>query len=257
MIDIHSHILPNIDDGCKSIEESLELLKLAEKNGVSDVILTPHFMFGTEYNKENEEKKKRFLELQKKVEEEKIQVHLYLGNEVFVEYNMIKYVKEDKILTLNGSRYLLFELPRFEIFHGVLDEVFSLETEGLVPILAHPERYEMIINHPNYALTLKERGVLFQSNLGSFLGLYGKSVQETAILLLKHQCIDFIASDVHTPHHCHYQKIKEVKEMLKKYISEREIETLFVQNPQKVLRNEDLEGREPVPFKKKLFGKWK
>lgn len=257
MIDIHSHILNNIDDGCKTIEESLELLRLAESYGVSDIILTPHFMFGTEYQKENEEKMKLFDELKKSVQNENISINLYLGNEVFVENNMVSYLKENKIQTLNNSKYLLFELPRFEEFKGAFDEVFSLETEGIIPVLAHPERYEIIIQNPIYALKLKERGVLFQSNIGSFLGIYGHQIAETAMLLIKHNCIDFIASDVHSKKHCHYKKIQELKELLKKYITEEEIETLFVKNPQKILQNEVVEPKEPISFKKTLFGKWK
>jgi len=257
MIDIHNHILPCLDDGANSFDESLELIQSAYFYGVKEIILTPHFMFGTDYQASNKEKKESFEVLVNLVKEKNIPVNLYLGNEVFIESNLVDFLHQDKIMPLANSQYLLFELPRFDVFHGVLDEIFSLESQGIIPILAHPERYKIIMDNPNAALQFKERGVLFQANLGSFVGIYGKKIQEMACLLLKHHCIELIASDVHHQKHCHYKRIEEVKRILKKYISEEEITMLLENNPKKIIMHEKIDVLEPAPFKKNLFGKWK
>jgi len=257
VIDIHSHILPGVDDGSENFEESLELIRMALACGVHDIILTPHFMFGTEYNVENEKKILLYHELKQKILDENINVNLYLGNEVFVENNMLDLLKQNKILTLNNSKYLLFEVPRHDEFRGLYDIVFELETNGITPILAHPERYRFIMENPSVVEKLKEQGVLFQSNLSSFLGVYGKQVQETAFLLMKHHCVEFIASDIHKPKHCHYKNIEAVQRLLKKFMSADEILEVFETNPAKVIKNEIVEVKEIVPFKKNLFGKWK
>ena len=111
MIDIHSHILPGIDDGSKSFEESMELIRSASSNGVTDIIATPHYIVGSDYMINNEEKRKLLLKLKKQIKKEEIPINLYLGNEVFVENNMLELRKKKEITTLHNSKYLLFELP--------------------------------------------------------------------------------------------------------------------------------------------------
>lgn len=257
MIDIHSHILPNIDDGADNISESIDLIKKALENGVTDIILTPHYMFGTVYIKDNEAKRNIFYKLVQEVKEKGITVNLYLGNEVFVENSILDFLKDNKIMTLNNSKYLLFELPRFDTYQGLFDLIFYMKQNNIEPVLAHPERYKMIIDNPKVALELKNREVLFQANIGSFAGIYGSEIKNTAILLLKHHCIDFIASDIHHVKHCHYDLVKDVKKLLLKYISADEVEKLLNTNPSKILNNEDIVYQEVIPFKKNIFGKWK
>lgn len=256
MIDLHSHILPSIDDGASSMEESLELLEKAVFYGVTDLVLTPHFIVGS-YDADNEKKILLLEELKQKVSERNLPISLYLGNEVFVENNLLELLETGKITTLHRSRYLLFEVPRLDLYQGIYDIIFFLQSKGIRPILAHPERYLIIQKDPNVALKLKEQGVLFQVNLGSFVGTYGKSVQDCALLLAKHRMIDFVSSDIHHIHHCHYKHIDEVKKILKKILTEDEVEHLFSLNAKKVLLDEELEEKEFIPFQKSLFGKWK
>lgn len=256
MIDLHSHILFQIDDGADSIEESLSLIREAVDYGVTDIVLTPHFILGS-YDTNNEEKWKLFSLLKKEVEKENIPIRLYLGNEVFAENRLLEFLEKGYITTLHQTKYMLFEVPRFDVYQGLSQVVFELQSHDIVPILAHPERYKMIWDNPNVATTLKEQGVLFQVNLGSFVGIYGDKVKECAILLLKHSMVDFISSDIHHIKHSHYKRLNEVKLILKKYISEEEITKLLVTNPGKVLKNEEIEEKTFLPFQKNIFGKWK
>lgn len=257
MVDIHAHILPGIDDGSRTMEESIEIVRNASKCGVTDLVVTPHFILGSSYGTENQEKKKLLEELKKEVQKENIDIRLYLGNEVFVENNMLDLLKEGKIVTLNNSRYLLFELPMNNEYNGIKDIIFQLRLQGCVPVIAHPERYLFFQKHPEIMMDLLEQGALFQSNIGSFYGDYGKEAKKLFILLLKHHMIHFISSDIHHKKDTFYEKIELLKENLKKYISEEEIEELFSKNAIHVIRDEKFEARDFIPFKRTFFGSWK
>lgn len=254
MIDIHSHILPNIDDGSTSMQESLEIIKKAKNAGVDEIILTPHFILGSKYNIERKEKEKIFKSLQEEVKKESIDVNLYLGNEVFYEENMFSLLKEGRIHTLNNSRYLLFEIPRHNMVRGLDDAIFNLKVKNIIPILAHPERYTAYQKNPEKLLKLKEMEVLFQCNVGSFFGRYGKEAKKLAKLLAKHHMIDFLASDVHHDKHEIYTYFGILKEA--GIIEEDYFNELTEKNPRKILTNEMIESKNYTIFKKNLFGKW-
>lgn len=257
MIDIHSHILPGIDDGSRSFEESIEIIKKAYDNGVTDLVVTPHYIVGSEFMVNNSEKRKLLTKLKGLLKKEKIDINLYLGNEVFVENNMPALKKASKIATINGSKYLLFELPLNYTFNGLNDVIFDLRNKGFIPIIAHPERYAFLKENPSLIEDLIDKGALFQANIGSFTGLYGKRSKEISLLFLKHHVITFVGSDVHHKSNKFYDSIEEVKKLMKKYISDEEIEDLFVNNARKVLNKEILEVANYTHIKKGLFGKWK
>lgn len=257
MIDIHNHILPGIDDGSRSIEESIEIIKNAVSNGVTDIILTPHYIVGSEYMVNNNDKKKLLTKLKTKLKKENIDINLYLGNEVFVENNMPELLNNKEISTINGSKYLLFELPMNYKFNGLDDVIFDLRNKGYIPVIAHPERYAFIKENPKTIENLIDKGALFQANIGSFIGSYGKRSKEIAILFIKHNILTFIGTDTHHTKNPFYNSIDEVKELLKKYISEDKINDLFINNATKVINNELIEVSDYSPIKKGLFGKYK
>lgn len=257
MIDIHSHILPDIDDGSRTIEESMEIIKKASKNGVTDIIVTPHYIVGSDYMVNNADKRKLLNKLKRLAKKEQLPINLYLGNEVFVENEMVDLKKSAEIATLHNSKYLLFELPLNYKYNGIDEVLFTLGCKGFVPVIAHPERYAFIKEDPSQIEKLIDEGALFQCNIGSFLGTYGKKAQETVILLLKHRAITFIASDIHHESNDFYDRIDEAKNIMKKYVSEEEIEDLFENNAKKILNKEIISNANYIPFKKSIFGKWK
>lgn len=257
MIDIHNHILPNIDDGSKSFEESINILKQAYESGVTDIIVTPHFILGSSYSSKVKDNETILKELKNKLKLENININLYLGNEIFVENNMLELLKNKSVTSLNKSRYVLFELPMNNNFKGLKDLLFNLQVNGYIPVIAHPERYRFIKENPEAIMELHQAGALFQVNVGSILGNYGDEARKTVMLLLKHQIPSFIATDTHHDTHEFYKKIIEVKNILKKYIPEDYIEELFNVNNKNILENKIFEPRETIPFKKGLFGKIK
>lgn len=254
MIDIHSHILPGVDDGSKSFEESIEIIKKAEENGVSDIILTPHYIKGSIYHSGVRENKKILRELKAEVEKEGIPVRLYLGNEVFVESDMIQMVLDGEITTLNNSRYLLFELPLNQEFRNFDEVINSVRSNGLVPVIAHPERYGMVHENPLILNEMKRIGALFQSDVGAFFGKYGKSSEKMVKLLLKHDMIDFLASDIHRGESNLYEDAQEAFSYVEKEKGEEYAKKVFEGNQEKIFQDEEFAGFEYSEIRKTMFG---
>ncbi len=234
MLDIHSHILYGIDDGSKSKEESIELLKQLEKDNITEIILTPHYIENTKFNATVMKKKKLIKEL-----EGCTKIKLYIGNEVYFSDNTLKLLKSKKISTLNNSRYLLIELPMFNKLKDIEEMVFDLMINNIVPIIAHPERYSYVQSNIKYLESLKKMGVLFQANYGSLIGQYGRKCQSTVKKLLKNNYITFMGTDIH---HLNYsvnleKSIKKLKKIVK---NDQIVENITKNNIKKVIANKEL-----------------
>lgn len=238
MKDIHSHLLFGIDDGCKDIGESITLLKAAQEQGITDLVLTPHYMENTKYNANNEEKNKRFEELKEEAKKAGIEINLYLGNEVYMTENFQDLLKQQEITTINNSKYLLIEFPLGNMLYNSKEILYDLVVSGYVPILAHPERYRIFQRHPDHIDEYLRMGVLLQGNYKSLYGKYGKDAKKTLIYFLKNNKITFLASDCH---HDKDFKIKKVKKKLKSLLkSDSMIEDLLENNFNKVILNENI-----------------
>ena len=197
MTDIHSHILFDVDDGSRNLEESIELLKKLKEIGFNNIILTPHYINGSEYSSDNHEKKVKFKELQNELKEQNIDINIYLGNEVFINNEIYDLIKEGIIHTLNNTRYTLIELPFHNEIVNLEDIIYELKIKGIIPIIAHPERYTYFQKNYKEVDKLKEEGILFQANYASILGYYGKESQKLLKYMLKKQYIDYFGTDVH------------------------------------------------------------
>ncbi len=254
MIDIHSHILANVDDGSTSMENSLEILKKAEIAGFSDVILTPHYIedyYENTVSTINENIK----ELKQNLYNEDILVSIHHGNEIFLTENSPRLVQEGKIATLANSRYALFEVP-FTSKMLNLEEIICNFTEyGLIPVLAHPERFSFIQEDTNNLVKLLKMGVLAQSNYGSFMGFYGKDAKNTAEILLQNRLIQFLGSDTHRQGHIYENIDKIIKKLEIITEDERYIYSLTTSNPKCILEDLDLYAQFPdtIKEKKKVF----
>ena len=197
MTDIHSHILFDVDDGSRALEESIELLKRMHELGFNNVILTPHYIKGSEYSSENKEKKQKLEQIKKALIDNKININIYLGNEIFINNEIYDLIKLEHIHTLNNTRYILVELPFHNQIVNLEDIMYELKIKCLIPIIAHPERYSYFQNNYKEVDRLKEEGFLFQGNYASILGYYGKESQKLLKYMLKKQYIDYLGTDVH------------------------------------------------------------
>lgn len=252
MIDLHSHVLYGIDDGAKTIEESVSLLKKMKSIGIEVVVATPHYMTGTSYTADNTVKSYRLGQIKERLKQEEIAIDLSLGNEVFIDRNIHSLVKEGKIATIRGSKYILVEFPRnSQMFH--LEEIlFQLRSKGYVPIIAHPERYLFLQEDYRLMNQFLAMGCLFQGNLENSIGRYGKDAQKLFWYMLKNDKYQFLATDVHhdtDPLFSHFPKIKN---NIVKCIGEEKYYTLTHVYPMKVLKNEVISLGEITPVSKKF-----
>ena len=197
MIDIHSHIIPGVDDGSKNIKMTIEMLKNAELQGTNEIIATPHFCRGyaeVEYSDIVNLTKK----INKLAEDEGINVKIHHGQEVYYSGHLIEDYKENIVGTLTNTNYLLFELPLQGHFEReILDTIYELQVMGVKPILAYPERYKFLKEKPELINEFIEEEVLFQMNAGSIKGDFGKEAKKTAEIFAKNGIYNFIGSDAH------------------------------------------------------------
>ena len=238
MKDIHSHLLYGIDDGSKSIDESILLLKEMKKHGVDELILTPHYVEGSRYNCNNKNKEELFNEFKKKVEEENIDVKLYLGNEVFITTKFIELINNNEIKTLNNSKYLLFEFPLRHVYKNTSEIISDITSNGYIPVLAHPERYPIFQNHPDMLEEYLRKGILMQCNLTSLFNVYGNVAKKTMKYFLKNKWITFLGSDTH--HRVQFDSKKLEKKLLKITKDPEYVDDLLNNNFDKIINNEDI-----------------
>ena len=233
MIDIHSHLLYGVDDGAKTIDESVDIIRNLYKNGITDIILTPHYIEYSSYNSNKKSNLEKLDSLKKKLKEEGINVNLYLGNEIYINNNILSLLNKGEISSLNDSKYLLIELPMSGKYDNYVEIFKELIENGYKVILAHPERYNTFKKDINLIYELKNIGVLMQCNIESILKTYGKDSYKTIKKLAKNKLINFIASDIH--HKKDYEYINKARNKFKKYYSDSEIDDLLSNNQKDIL----------------------
>lgn len=237
MIDIHSHIIPNVDDGARSVEETFNILKEAQEAGFTDVILTSHFLLN--YYETNAQELIFWKEkLQEVLKKQGTKINLHSGMEIYITNQMEELLENKKILTLANSRYMLIELPlatNVKYFDYV---VYYLEAKGIKPIIAHPERYKCVQKDPDIVEEYIEKGCLIQCNYGSIVNLYGREAEKTIKTLLKRNQVHFLGSDVHRENGTYLIILDAIKK-IKKIIGENKINEITTINPKKILQNEE------------------
>lgn len=239
MIDIHTHILSGIDDGSDTISESLVIIKEAINSGITDLVLTPHYIENTIYAYNNEHKKNMLNQLKTIIDREGIKINLYLGNEIFINNNIIDLINKDEVCTINGSRYVLMELPLKWKFENAEEIISNLINNGYIPVIAHIERYEIFYNKKYQIEELIKMGGLLQGNIGSLIGLYGKKAKKQLIYMLKNNMIDVLSSDVHHKNSI-YKKLDFLIKRLKKIVGDDRTTILINENSKKIINNEDV-----------------
>ena len=197
--DIHSHLVPGIDDGSKSMDESIALLKKFEALGYKKIITTPHIM-DKAYNNSKESILDNFSRLKQTVSEEGVNIELQVAAEYYVDDGFLSLLEKGELLPIDDE-YILFETSYVNRPADLESVIYNIIASGYKPILAHPERYQYIKNLDEEFNALKNQGAYFQANLNSFVGFYGKQAQKNAEYLNDNSMIDFLGSDVHHDKH--------------------------------------------------------
>ena len=196
-MDMHSHLIPGIDDGSKNVDESIMMIKALLDLGFSRIITTPHILPGYFLNTKADivlEAKN----LQKHIEAEGLGIELLVAAEYYTDEHLLDLLEKDELLPLPG-KHLLFELPVVDPPHNLHDYIFAMQTRGYIPLLAHPERYVYAYRDRTFLKDMRGLGVKFQMNILSLSGAYGQGPSTLATDLLDKGWYDFAATDLHNP----------------------------------------------------------
>ncbi|MCH1940695.1 tyrosine-protein phosphatase [Holdemania massiliensis] len=245
MIDIHSHLVPGVDDGSQSLEESLALLKQAEEDGITELIMTPHFMKNGEFRIKASELVKRFNELKQAYQGS---IKLHLGNELYIHPDLPELFEKGDILTLAESKTILVEFP-FQSYKDEYDEILYELSLKYQIIIAHPERYHYVQEDPNFCLRWLKEGYCLQSNQNS---LFKKETKKILFSMIEHGFVSFVASDAHNE----YRPLilKEAYDLLENEFGVSVAKQLTEENPEKLLDNKEIRVKyQEIEKKKKRF----
>lgn len=238
LCDLHTHVLPGVDDGAPTMEYALQMLQNAAAGDVELLAVTPHCnsLYG-DGNYWSQSLKDRFLQLQQAAKD--IPVQLVLGAEVQVNAQLIPLLEQGKLPAINGSRYLLTEFfvdTAPEAFSPALQSILD---RGFVPLVAHPERYIAVCERPQMVADWLDMGCHIQLTGGSILGEYGKTVQQTSAFLLQQDLVACVASDAHGLHRRSNYLLDVYDHLCVRY-SKHYAGSLMYEIPMRICSNDDI-----------------
>ncbi|KDR94666.1 protein-tyrosine phosphatase [Peptoclostridium litorale DSM 5388] len=249
MIDMHCHILPGVDDGSKSLEESVEMAKIAYADGIRHIINTSHYHTEADYVTG-----KRLLEIASEFNAVLgnlgIGVRVQVGNELYFNEGLMKALDEGGFYTLAGSRYVLVEFRPDKVPEDIAEVAYEFSIRGYVPIVAHVERYAQVLGDMGMAKRMIEAGFLLQVNSRSLLGKRGTPVFDFCEHAVKNRMIHFVASDAHDSR-VRTPKMSGAYEKAKELAGEDIANEIFISNPQRILKDEEIVPFEIVEHQKK------
>ena len=252
MIDIHSHFLPEIDDGPYDVTESLNILRMASEDGIEEVVATPHSKMVWE-KMSIDQLRDRFESYKSRVMNEGIDVKLHLGMENRIEPGLEEKFDSGHALTLANTRYILVELP-FEEYPIYADEViFALQVRGLVPVLAHPERNGGIQQDIGIAAKLTANGVVMQITADSFTGSFGGQAKKCAVSLLRAGLVHVLAADAHMPTGHRRPRMSTGREIVAKIGGANLAAAVVNELPKGIVRDADINLSETLLKPKRRF----
>lgn len=227
MIDIHTHILFGVDDGAKTIQQSIDMIKAASKQGVKAVFLTPHIAPLRGYTTTKQVLTDRFNQLSKEVSKLNIPIKLFLGAEVDEQDRLSEVIGQSH--TINNTNYVLIDFGMRE--SDISEVCYTLNVKGYKVIVAHPERYSNITF--DMLVHLKKEGALFQVSAQHLIKRGSRRARKIAIKMLKYDLIDFVASDAHRFEH--FKTMKEAYDCVRKRKGKMKANELFIKNPHKLV----------------------
>ncbi|WP_138419849.1 tyrosine-protein phosphatase [Aquibacillus sediminis] len=251
MIDIHCHILPQVDDGAKTIEDSIAMAKEASIQGIDTIIATPHHLNGA-YENVTLDIMENVRILNERLLEQEIAVTILPGQETRINGEMIDDLERGDVLPLNvTSGYLFVELPSNHVPRYTKQLLFDLQMYGVKPVIVHPERNKEIMEHPNILYEFVKNGTLTQVTAASVIGKFGKKIHKFTHQLVEANLTHFVASDAHnttTRGFCMLEASEEIKSVFGMVKANE-----FIENAQYLIDGATVIGDVPQPIKKKKF----
>lgn len=254
MIDIHTHILPGIDDGATNEDSAIAMAQQAVNSGINTVIATPHHK-NRMYDNEKSFIEKDVTRLNALFKTHNVPLDVKAGQEVRIFGEIVEDYKKGEIQTLNDSKYLLLEFPSDEVPHYTEQLIFDIQRAGMTPIIAHPERNRDLYRDPNKLYELVSQGALAQLTSGSLTGEFGKEIRKVSHDMLKHNLIHFIASDAHNTDTRSFTTLRDAYDIIKQTYGAI-VQYNLEENAQYLIYNENINQNEPLRIQKKnkFFG---
>ena len=198
MIDFHNHFLPDVDDGPKTMDESISMLKHAIYQGITEVVQTVHFQHPKMSGKNLEYNylKNKVIDVKNELKKQDMKIKIHLSSEVFYLPNLVEIAK-NPLVTIGNGKYMLIEFKPNIYPINYDKELYNLQSIGITPIIAHPERYRFIQQDLRILDTWKNRGYVLQLDAGSLIGHFGKKIKDLAIKMIKKGNIHLLGSDAH------------------------------------------------------------
>lgn len=235
-IDIHSHILPQLDDGARNLEQTISMLKIAYSEGIRRMIATVHYREGRQMH--SRQTLEKTLDMVKdKIRDSLPQMELYLGEEIYYSHQCVELLNQKEIFGLAGSRYVLIEFSPGVDFTYMKSGLARLIYEGYMPILAHVERYECLHKATDFVMDLVDMGTYLQANSKSITGESGRAYKKLTKQLFKYSLIHFIATDTHNDNSRQPKMLKSYEYVCKNY-GEEYANRLYMSNPHKIITNQ-------------------
>lgn len=247
MIDIHTHILPGLDDGARDLKAALNMAHMAAINGTKIMVATPHRNISGKKRRGTEDVKASYDLLKSGVEQLGLDIQILCGAENFGSRDIVESLNAGQLLTLNGTRYVLVEFD----FEEQIDEIFFtvkiLRHAGYIPVVAHPERYRCFFKDVESLYDLYRYGAILQINKGSILGAFGDQVAYVADVILSHRLAAVAASDSHDIAE-RSPDLSEFAEILDLRYGEGCSPLLLEENPRRIIEDREVFWDAPVPF---------
>ncbi|WP_079528188.1 tyrosine-protein phosphatase [Halobacillus hunanensis] len=246
MIDIHTHILPGVDEGPSTMEHSIKMAEKAVKDGIETVVAAPHYNNGGHVNDKNTILI-QVRELNRELEERDIPLTVLPGQETRAYADLVEALRNDEILTVNEGDYVLIDLPHDHVPGYLNTLLFNMQVEGYQPIIVHSERNEQIIEQPNLLYSLVKNGAFVQITAGSLLGKHGSKVKKLSHQLIDANLVHLVASGAQKPQELN---LKDGYREIKKHYDQSMV-YYFSENAQYVVEGQALATAPPQRVKKK------
>lgn len=228
MVDMHCHVLPAVDDGSQNMEQTIEMLRIASEEGISAMIVTPHYKDGR-HNASVQTILSRIAQVQEEVVRQGIFVDLYPGNEIFYFHGVEDMLDKGHILTLNNTDRVLIEFSPSSDYTYIRNALDGIRASGYVPIIAHIERYECMLRDMTRVKELKNMDIEVQVNVSSAAGKLGSRVQKYIYEMLKGRYVDYMGTDAHDTEN-RIPKFQECYRKLEKKFDSDYINAVFYEN---------------------------
>lgn len=240
MIDMHTHVLPCLDDGAEDVEQSIDIIKQSIAQGVTDIIATPHYNKGKLVTTK-QDVEKSYNVIKKEIEANRLQINIFLGHEVNLHEDINKLLNKSEFFTLSGSRYVLLEIEDNDLSKEVIESLYEFKVRGYIPIIAHFERCVSAYSNLKLLRSILDEEVLLQINSNSILSKKESNIEtKFAKFLLDNKLVSFIASDCHNAS-TRSPNLLECFKYIKRKYGLKYAEELFMINPKKIIDNIDIQ----------------